>query len=405
MKTKNNGVLNIRKTGIIKPKEKIKSDNRGFTLIELLISISILAIVLLPLLNNFVTAAKVNAKSKRMQNETVLAQNILEEIKALDVKEIAARYNYPEDFPSVNGDMEEMVLKNGHLETASLEESSSIRNTKEDGTYEYEILNKRDKPYYFARKNISMGGRKYDALITLDGTAYLDGETAKETAYNSFQMPVFSDLNPVNNLLVLQSFEEETAINTLYSNHIIFNQELESVQPPVTPIYATKDQIKSNLKKEIEIAITGYGTYDTTVTFHYFAPGISGAGSVSYTLGSKNLDVSKGSIYIFFFPSSENTLTIHKDSLITDPIDIYAINQKSALWTGDELTVKDNIIPSGIHLYSNSSQIKNLSGGNDLVKKGQAKNRIYKVQVELYTAGSNFTSDALCNEFTSTKEE
>lgn len=394
----------ITKEGGRTLKLKSKQSNSGFTLIELLISISILAIVLLPLLNNFVTAARVNAKSRRMQNETVLAQNLLEEVKALKIVDLAARYNYPADFPEISDEVMELVLKNGLLEPAAEAEKSIIRSTLVDGNL-YTLVDKRSEPYYFAKKNISMGGKLYDTLITLDGTAYLDGETRAETAYNSFQMPVFSDLDTVNNLLVLQSYEEESAINELYNNHVSYNQGLERATPPVTPLYYNKDDILSNLQKEIQVSITGSGNYDAKVTFVYTASGIPGAGSSTYTVGSKNLDVSKGSIYIFYFPSAQNKLTIQKDSLISDSFDIYVICQKSSSQTGGELTIKDNIIPYGINLYSNSSQIKSLDGGNDLVKKGQAKNRIYRVQVQLFTAGTNFSSSSLCAEFTSTKGE
>jgi hypothetical protein len=218
-------------------------------------------------------------------------------------------------------------------------------------------------------------------------------------------MPVFSDLDTVNNLLALQSYEEDTAINVLYSNHILYNQGLERATPPVTPVYYNKDEIKNKLKKEILVSITGSRPYSSNVSLIYSADEIPGAGSTSFTLGNKNLDFAKGSIYIFFFPSTKNTLTIQKDSLITDSIDIYAISQKTSTLTGGELSIKDNIIPNGINLYSNSSLIQSLSGGNGVVKRGQAKNRIYKVQVQLFTAGTNFNSDSLCAEFTSTTEE
>jgi len=233
------------------------------------------------------------------------------------------------------------------------------------------------------------------------------GETSAETDFNSYQMPVFSDLDTVNNLLVLQSYEEDTAINTLYSNHVLYNRGLESTTPPGTPVYSTKDEIKNKLKKEIHVSITGHGhgPYDSEVNFTYTANGIPGAGSTSYNVGNKNLDISKGSIYIFYFPSSENTLTIQMDSLISDSVDIYAICQKSVSQIGGELTMAGNIIPDKVNLYSNSNQINGLPRGNDLVKKAQPQNRIYKVQVQLYTAGTHYSSDSLCAEFTSTKED
>lgn len=380
-------------------KLKSNQNNKGFTLIELLISISILAIVLLPLLNNFVTAAKVNAKSKRMQNETVLTQNLLEEVKALKVVDLAARYNYPADFPEFNSEVAELVLKNGNFEAVTDTEKSIIKNTV-NGETEYTLIDKRNQPYYFTKKNISVGGRKYDALITLDGTAYMAGETSAETDFNSYQMPVFSDLDTVNNLLVLQSYEDRTAADALFFKYLTINQGLEDAMT-ADQLKDLKDQIQSRLKKEIKVSITGVRPYSTDVNFIYTVDGFPDAGSVVYSLGAKNLDIPKGSIYIFYFPSSENTLTIQMDSLISDSVDIYAICQRSNSQTGGELTIT-NTIPVKANLYSNSNQIPR---GNDLVKKAQPQNRIYKVQVQLYTAGTHYSSDSLCAEFTSTKED
>ncbi|MFV0342910.1 MAG: prepilin-type N-terminal cleavage/methylation domain-containing protein [Anaerocolumna sp.] len=400
-----------------------KHKNAGFTLVELLISISILAIVLLPLLNNFVTAAKVNQKSKRMQNETVLTQTILEEVKALELVDLAARYNYPEDFPEIKDEVLEMVLKNGILEPVTEDEKSVIRNSsEEDTTY---ILNQDRATYYFAKKNISLSGKTYDALITLDGSTYIEGNTDEASAFNSFSMPVFSDLDAVNNLLILQTYEEDTALNTLYSNHLAYNQAIEEALPSVTPAdvptdnpaetttdspidgptYYEKDDIKRVLRKEIEVTISSTVPYSVTVTFTYSADEIPGADFVSYTLGQKEVDPQKGSVYIFYIPSAKNNMTIHMNGLISDSIDVYAISQKSDDYTGGELTITDDIIPSGIQLFSNSSVLHALSGGNGLVKKESGNNRIYSVTVELFTAGNHFNRDSLCAEFSSTKKE
>lgn len=56
-------------------------DQRGFTLVELILTIAILAIVTIPILNYFTDAAKHNARSRQKQNASVLAQDILEELK------------------------------------------------------------------------------------------------------------------------------------------------------------------------------------------------------------------------------------------------------------------------------------------------------------------------------------
>lgn len=389
----------------VKEKEKqLLYNNKGITLIELLISITILAIVVLPLLYNFVTAVKVNAKSKQKQIETIYTQNLMEEVKALRVADLVARFNYPEDF-LINEQVIEMVVKDEILQEVEEGDKGCIRYRKEDGSFSYTLRNGKNTPYYLAMKNITLGRKSYDVLITLDHTCYQKENVDSATiAFNSYEMPAFSDLDEVNNLLVFQSYEEETAISALYMNHLRYMEGLEKNNPSTTVVYNSEEDIRNNLTKDIDVFITGSNPYNATVTFTYTADSIPGAGTITYTLGNKPLDASKGSIYIFFYPSIYNYLSIHKDSLITEDIDIYSISQRSSTWSGNELVLKNGVIPNGIHLYSNSSQIKDVSG-NGLVKKSSPKNGIYKVKVQLFTSGNHFREDALCVELTSTKEE
>ena len=51
---------------------KLKNDDRGVTLVEIIVSIAILAIIVLPFLNAFVTATKTNVKAKNEMNATLV---------------------------------------------------------------------------------------------------------------------------------------------------------------------------------------------------------------------------------------------------------------------------------------------------------------------------------------------
>lgn len=66
---------------------KIQSNNKGFTLTEILIAVAILSLAVVPMLANFVSSSKVNSKSKRTMNGTIVAQNIMEGINAYGVEE------------------------------------------------------------------------------------------------------------------------------------------------------------------------------------------------------------------------------------------------------------------------------------------------------------------------------
>ena len=70
----------------------IKKNNKGFTLVEVLIAMTILGIVVVPLLQAFVVSARTNAKAKNLLDATMVAENIMEELKASSFNELAGKY-------------------------------------------------------------------------------------------------------------------------------------------------------------------------------------------------------------------------------------------------------------------------------------------------------------------------
>ena len=61
-----------------------RKEDQGFTLIELLVALAILGVVVVPLLTAFLTSSRVNAAAKDKQRAMTVAQNIVEEYKAMD---------------------------------------------------------------------------------------------------------------------------------------------------------------------------------------------------------------------------------------------------------------------------------------------------------------------------------
>lgn len=355
--------MKIAKKGTIE-REK---NNRGFSLIELLVSIAILAIIIIPLLNNFVIAAKVNSKAKKIQNETVLAQSILEKIETQSIEEIVNEYN-------------DAV---GIVPLAS------------------EI--------YYAKKDISYIGKSYDALIVLDGSKYIQDDpsniSGEKIGYNTFKMPIISDINSDKNMVVLDSFQTDMAVTNLYSNHVMYcerERELNKDVPGYSLTESSELDIRSSLHREIKISISG----DDSVIYakvisEYSCPTIDGCGSVQYDLEDKTFTDTMEGIYLFYDPVYSDIFLIEKDPLITREVDIYVVRQTPvSLITTIAEQIKETV-PTGVNIYSNVQILNSLK---EIVKKEPAKPYIYDIKVQLFEAGTNFAQDTLCAEFNTTKE-
>lgn len=351
-----------------KKKYDVQSDNRGFSFVEILVSIVIFALIGTPLLTHIITTYKVNAKSGRIQQETFLTQNILEDIKGKSFLEIQEEYQDTSNHTSIDGEI-----------------------------------------YYMAKKNVTYGKKKYDILLTFDATPYRVGNPSdpygEKIGYNTFQMPIIADINIPKNVLAIESYETGLAVATLYSNHISYvyeQRELHKEQPGITVNEYSASDIQAQLTKQMKISINKEEEdYVIKVEFDYSCPDIAGCGSESYVVTDKVTSII-GDIYVFYYPTYRDQLLVMKDNFLTEDIDIYVVKQESDTLINSIPESLVETLPLGIHLYSNVSFGIN---SNPLVKKEPSKNRIYDVTVEVYPAGTNFNEEELSVRFYTTKEE
>lgn len=186
---------------------KLKTDDRGVTLVEIIVSIAILAIIVLPFLNAFVTATKTNVKARNEMNATHLATNIMEGIEKNSMKTLAYQFNYPtESFDVADGfsiasgsSACELLKKNGKyqnvvkLENVRDEVSnkddmitSSIHKLDTSATINDTSLWKFEEgdvhKYYYYMSGVKSGTKAYNALLTVSARA--DTGTDKKTEYN-----------------------------------------------------------------------------------------------------------------------------------------------------------------------------------------------------------------------------
>ena len=161
----------------MKQKEKVQqlNKNAGFSLLELLIAVTILAIITIPMLHMFVTSARINGKSRITLRATVLAQDIVEGLKAYHIDEIQDQFNGVEDFEMLNAS----VIAGDCTYTEDVK-----REKDENGEDPTDPSKARPGKYYFILRKAKLENSKFDVLISVDATGYVEGTTpAKHDSY------------------------------------------------------------------------------------------------------------------------------------------------------------------------------------------------------------------------------
>ena len=197
----------------------IKKNNRGFSLVEVIVSMIILAIILIPLLNQFILSAKVNQKTRNRQYATTLGKNIMEGLKEYSFEEIAYQFHAVNgrDFrivPTENlvnpesgigfsqADREFNMLS---LSNPSQLDYLTISDDNTDGIYE--VRNLLEKKYYYLIKGVKEGSSVFDVRISYDANDYQGngsivtvGELLIEQ--NQYKAPSLTELDHTKTALI-----------------------------------------------------------------------------------------------------------------------------------------------------------------------------------------------------------
>ena len=132
-----------------------KLNNKGMSLIEILVTVTIIALIAVPLLNSFINAMQINSKARLIQNGTAVAQDTAELFKVFDVEALAEAY-----------------------------EAEGVEITLDESTGVYTFT------------GISAQGADGESFLVdveLDPTAYKSEDSGK-LAVNDVEVPVFSGL-------------------------------------------------------------------------------------------------------------------------------------------------------------------------------------------------------------------
>lgn len=167
-------------------RRKLNKD-AGFSLLELLIAVVILAIIVIPLLNLFLSSNRLNIKSRQTLRATTAAQDIMEGLKAYNIEEIKAQFDDPASGFYV---IDSRMIKGKVEERYDLEVDPS--GAAAPGLY------------VFGMKELNMQGSKFDAKIVVDGRRYMNplnpdpSKPADDPANRAFNSAAMADARSID---------------------------------------------------------------------------------------------------------------------------------------------------------------------------------------------------------------
>ena len=195
--------------------KKEQLNNAGFSLIEVLVAMVILAIVSIPLLRAYVTAANTNGKAKITYRATNCAENLMENFKYQSVEDLLTLYQasgkntVPTD-PDANG-----------VYTFTIRDENDLKEKLPDN---------------------------YSAVVTLDPTLYENANglnTGDYSAVSASDSAIFT---------MAAAFDEDA-----YSEFIERNSTA-CISDPTLYIVKDADYLKKNLSRSMTVSIVKSGT-------------------------------------------------------------------------------------------------------------------------------------------------
>lgn len=419
----------IRKSG------KPGLNSRGSSLIEVIVAMLVLAIIIVPMLDMFSSAARTNARSREKQYANSVLENVLEEISAGNFT-----FSYGET-DAANAPLRDFGSR---LQLYSTQTEDAVLSGKQ-----------------FVTSVMTQGMSEYQAVLSFDATSYREGGSG----LNDYQMPQINSYDTSNCEMVLldaagdgpvvdefyrqylaQSAEEyQQRLNSAWmsSESYLFQYEFErwyanwkqahsddpDAEPPAdyTPapfdsssVRASspvdKDTFQSYVQKNTVIHITdaGLGEYSVGYTVCYAVNASATELNLDYPFyetyeysagsGSRYTAENLKYIYVFYQPFSpglaKETLLLNAE-MISRESDWDCILYLAVQGGASAGTLKfDVTMYPGLTAEECSKRLRILSAGDlqsdfgyepELVPTQAAADRVYRVTVRIVEAGTDET--------------
>lgn len=353
-----------------------KLNNKGTTLLEMLVAIAILTLVVVVIFSGFASSTRLNAKSRIRHNATMLAQDLLEGLKAEDLQGILYKFSVPAEtigrgedakhyvyfdllplqvlpVRSVNNPLPEELCENIGTFEKYIDTESGVTDyiPSEDGIYQLYI------------NKAKMDGLEYDVVVTLDGSAYKDGSKGKN--YNTEHITRIANMDLTYDALVSNS--------NVYDKEGLF--EIKAFAGAAMDNSKVQRRITIHID-ETEILNPDYPySSKVTATYEYLYNGTVVDVEEDVVFNNlKNPELQLRNIFLFLEPMygyGEDEFVIENEE--NRDVEIYMVKQQT-MTDLSRLTTKENAYKSHVLIKENPTSWKEEEAGATKIRTNLTEN-------------------------------
>lgn len=413
----------------------MKKNNKGFSLVEIIIAIVILALVITPFLNSFLTSATTNQKAKRIMRATSVAENIMEAIKPLGLEEIVLQLSNdgnPSHMPTCNlvpifESHKELLIEENEPQPGEL-----AANAAAYVNGEWQFYGQESDIYYFSLTGIELDSEKYDARIKLDASEYYAQTGEMTPGYNDQEMVQISGLDLSKDVLYELEIPDENKVyaefaerSSRYASNAAEAKDAADFKGALTRQISVEVK-QSGILKEVHLTLTytapvgwvaeGEREYSRSMQlfsgeelrniYVLYPPNYNSmAGSVKDIFVVKNYNKIECGVYLvkqvtgaasdllskesFYVPKVElyEAVTIAEDlnAPVTNIFSNYTVNLGKREMGSADYSMADPT--QYVYNSQTGDQAKSLLVMKDVLDK-QSEVRIFKAEVRIYEAGA-----------------
>lgn len=308
-------------------------NNNGMSLVEVIIAVVILSLVMIPLLQTFVSAARFTARARERQRVTTVVQSIMEGFKAYDIEDLCMQFNGAEPF-----------LLYGAVDGYNEIGIPSVDNTGAAAVF----IPHTDNSYQFAVRGLLVDGKKYDAQIEV-------------TPYPGYNMTSVDNINQYLDAVYRQDAQQDyenydkildeitdalNAKNTDPANPVyqestkagLDTDKISVEKTTVINIGKTDDIYKVTVKSSYSYKVENYELFKLDGTMEPVAAweGVLTAPeeTIYDNTATREQGAVLGNLYYFYYPAYDNEIPFASEKLVfhnnTGELkNIYLVKQKT----------------------------------------------------------------------------